>query len=292
MLAPYLQITKPGIIAGNLISVLGGFLLASRGSVDPLVLLLTLLGVSAIIASGCVCNNVIDRDIDALMQRTRQRALVQGQVSPVAALQLAAVLGVVGFALLWRVHPLAMLLGLVGFAVYVGLYSLWLKRRSVYGTLVGSLSGAMPPVIGYCAVSHELDAAALILLLMFSLWQMPHSYAIAIFRLRDYQAASIPVLPVQAGIDVTRQHMVRYIVAFGLSTLLLTAAGYAGYGYLAMALLVGGGWCWLALRQSGGDDPRWARHLFVFSILAITLLSVMMSVDFVSAADAGLTAWR
>ena len=121
MLAPYLQITKPGIIAGNLISVLGGFLLASRGSVDPLVLLLTLLGVSAIIASGCVCNNVIDRDIDALMQRTRQRALVQGQVSPVAALQLEAVLGVVGFALLWRVNPLAMLHGLVGFAGYVGM---------------------------------------------------------------------------------------------------------------------------------------------------------------------------
>ncbi|MCX2958779.1 MAG: UbiA family prenyltransferase, partial [Serratia symbiotica] len=98
-------------------------------------------------------------------------------------------------------NPLAMWLAVMGFVVYVGVYSLYMKRHSVYGTLIGSLSGAAPPVIGYCAVTNEPDTGALILLAIFSLWQMPHSYAIAIFRFKDYQAANIPVLPVVKGIS-------------------------------------------------------------------------------------------
>ena len=103
------------------------------------------------------------------------------------------------------------------------------KRKSVYGTLIGSLSGSAPPVIGcYCAVSGEFDAGAAILLLIFSLWQMPHSYAIAIFRFKDYQAANIPVLPVIKGISVAKRHIILYILAFMVATLMLTLVGYAG----------------------------------------------------------------
>ena len=276
----YLLITKPGIIMGNLISVLGGFFLAANGSQSLQLLLMTLMGVSLVIASGCVFNNYIDRDIDGLMERTRNRVLVKGLISPRASLIYASLLGVAGVVLLGQINGLAALLGGLGFVVYVGLYSLWLKRRSVYGTLVGSLSGAMPPVIGYCAVRGEFDSGALVLLLIFSLWQMPHSYAIAIFRLRDYQAAGIPVLPVLRGIRVTKDHMLGYIIAFALAALMLTGTGYAGYGYLGVALLVSA--IWLLLAVNGyrvSDDAVWARKLFFFSIIAISALSLMMSVD-------------
>lgn len=276
----YLLITKPGIIMGNLISVLGGFFLAANGSQSLPLLVMTLMGVALVIASGCVFNNYIDRDIDGLMERTRNRVLVKGLISPRASLIYASLLGVAGVVLLGQINGLAALLGGLGFVVYVGLYSLWLKRRSVYGTLVGSLSGAMPPVIGYCAVRGEFDSGALVLLLIFSLWQMPHSYAIAIFRLRDYQAAGIPVLPVLRGIRVTKDHMLGYIIAFALAALMLTGTGYAGYGYLGVALLVSA--IWLLLAVNGyrvSDDAVWARKLFFFSIIAISALSLMMSVD-------------
>ena len=280
MLKRYLLVTKPGIIFGNLISVVGGFFLASKGSLELDIFLATLVGVSLVIASGCVFNNHIDRDIDCLMERTRDRVLVQGLIGPRASLGYATGLGVVGVALLYWVNPLSAALGGLGFVVYVGLYTLWLKRRSVYGTLVGSLSGATPPVIGYCAVSNEFDSGALILLLIFSLWQMPHSYAIAIFRFKDYQAAAIPVLPVKKGIALTKSHILRYIMAFALATVMLTFSGHAGLFYFTVATLVS--LIWLVMAWKGfqvTDDRVWARQLFIFSIVAITSLSLMMSVD-------------
>ena len=187
-----------------------------------MLLLATVIGLSLVVASGCVLNNCIDRDIDRHMERTRGRVTVTGQISLKAALAHGLVLGVAGFGLLWwRTNPLTTALAGFGYFVYVGLYSLWFKRRSQYGTLVGSLSGAMPPVVGYCAVSGQFDAGAASLLAIFCLWQMPHSYAIAIFRLKDYEAAGIPVLPVARGIAVTKIHIVLYILAFMAATLAL-----------------------------------------------------------------------
>ncbi|GGM24875.1 heme o synthase [Pseudomonas asuensis] len=282
MIKKYLLITKPGIIFGNLISVAGGFFLASKGSIDLALFLATAVGVSLVIASGCVFNNYIDRDIDKVMERTKNRVLVQGLISPNVTLSYATLLGIAGIALLYfKVNALSAAFGLMGFVVYVGLYSLCLKRKSVYGTLVGSLSGAAPPVIGYCAVSNEFDMGAAILLLIFCLWQMPHSYAIAIFRLNDYRAASIPVLPVMKGIPVTKRHITVYILAFLAATLALTIGGYAGYKYLVVAAAMGVYWLRMALMgYKTNDDNAWARKLFVFSIVTITALSVMMSVDF------------
>ncbi len=240
------------------------------------------MGVSLVVASGCVFNNVIDRDIDKKMERTKNRVLVKGLISLKVTLVYASLLGIAGFALLYiAANPLAMWLAVMGFIVYVGVYSLYMKRHSVYGTLIGSLSGAAPPVIGYCAVSNQFDAGALILLLIFSLWQMPHSYAIAIFRFKDYQAANIPVLPVVKGISVAKHHITLYIVAFAVATLMLSLGGYAGYKYLVVAAAVSVWWLGMALSgyKNAIDDRVWARKLFVFSIVAITSLSVMMSVD-------------
>jgi len=279
----YLLITKPGIIFGNLIAVAGGYFLAAQGQIDLTLLLATVVGLSLVVASGCVMNNCIDRDIDGHMQRTRERVLVTGQISLLAAMTHGIVLGVAGFGLLWWfTTPIATLLAAFGYIIYVGFYSLWLKRTSVYGTLVGSLSGAMPPVVGYCAVTGQFDTGAALLLLIFCLWQMPHSYAIAIFRFDDYSAAGIPVLPVKEGIKVAKQHIVWYIVAFAAAALTLSLSGFAGYGYLVIALLVSIWWLVIALSgyKQEVDDRVWARKLFGFSIIAITALSLMMSIDF------------
>jgi heme o synthase len=282
MIKQYLQVTKPGIIFGNLISVVGGFLLASKGVIDCPLFLATLIGVSLVVASGC--------DIDGIMERTKNRVLVKGLIDPKVSLIYASVLGIAGMLLLYVVaNPLAMWLAVIGFVIYVGVYSLYIKRKSVYGTLIGSLSGAAPPVIGYCAVTGQLDMGALILLLIFSLWQMPHSYAIAIFRFKDYQAANIPVLPVIKGISVTKNHIILYILAFMVATLMLTLSGYAGYKYLVVAAAVSVWWLGMALRgYKATNDSVWARKLFVFSIIAITSLSVMMSVDFNAPSSAAL----
>ncbi|AIU73859.1 MAG: heme o synthase [Hafnia alvei] len=291
MMKQYLQVTKPGIIFGNLISVIGGFFLASKGSLDVPLFIATMVGVSLVVASGCVFNNYIDRDIDKIMERTKNRVLVKGLIAPKVTLTYATLLGLAGVALLYvAANPLAALLAVIGFIVYVGVYSLYMKRHSVYGTLIGSLSGAAPPVIGYCAVSNEFDAGALILLAIFSLWQMPHSYAIAIFRFKDYQAANIPVLPVVKGISVAKNHITLYIVAFMVATLMLSLGGYAGYKYLVVAAAVSVWWLGMALSgyKKAVDDRVWARKLFVFSIVTITCLSVMMSVDFQSPATESL----
>ncbi|GAA6129980.1 heme o synthase [Halopseudomonas sabulinigri] len=279
----YLLITKPGIIFGNLIAVAGGYFLAAQGQIDLTLLLATVIGLSLVVASGCVMNNCIDRDIDRHMQRTQGRVLVTGQISLQAAMAHGVLLGLIGFGLLWWfTNPVATLLAAFGFIIYVGFYSLWLKRTSVYGTLVGSLSGAMPPVVGYCAVTGQFDTGAALLLLIFCLWQMPHSYAIAIFRFDDYSAAGIPVLPVKQGIKVAKQHIVWYIVAFAGAALMLALSGFAGYGYLVIALLVSIWWLLIALSgyKQEVDDRVWARKLFGFSIIAITALSLMMSIDF------------
>jgi len=278
----YVQVTKPGIIFGNLISVAGGFLLAAKGDVDLVLMLASLVGLSLVVASGCAINNCIDRDIDAKMQRTCKRVTVTGEIPLSHVLLFGIALGLLGFGILALfTNALALLFAAIGYVVYVGIYSLYMKRNSVYGTLVGSFSGAVPPVVGYCSVTGQMDMGAVILLLMFSLWQMPHSYAIAIFRFKDYQAANIPVLPVVKGISVAKNHITLYIIAFAIATLMLSLGGYAGYKYLVVAAAVSVWWLGMALRGYKVEDDRvWARKLFGFSIIAITALSVMMSVDF------------
>lgn len=280
---PLLQLTKPGIVAGNMISVTGGYLLASRGDIDWWQGFLVAMSVALAIASGCVINNIVDRDIDHLMERTQNRALVTGRVAVHVALVYGLLMGVLGFGVLYFAteSTLSVLLLLIGYVVYVGLYTLCLKRNSIHGTFVGSISGAMPPVVGYCAASGQFDAAAITLLVMFSLWQMPHSYAIAIFRAADYRAASIPVLPVVKGFAVARWHIACYIVAFTAAALTLGILGYAGGLFMSVAFACGAFW----LRQSlagwkSSNESKWARKIFFTSIVIVTALSIAMSLDY------------
>ncbi|NQZ33108.1 MAG: protoheme IX farnesyltransferase [Oceanospirillaceae bacterium] len=283
MFKHYLGLTKPGIIFGNLIAGSAGFFMAAKGDIEWMLFLVTMLGITLIIASGCVFNNFIDRDIDCLMQRTQNRVLVKKLVPINFALVYASILGLAGFGLLLEyTNLLTFGLGVLGFVVYVGLYSMYFKRKSVYGTVIGSLSGACPPVIGYCAASNQFDSGALILLAIFCLWQIPHSYAIAIYRFNDYKAAKIPVLPVTDGIKAARNHIIAYIIAFVIVALLLTQQNHMGMFYAVAVSALGLYWLYIAVaKYSETDQQQWGKDLFVFSIVTITCFSILISVDFV-----------
>lgn len=284
MIKNFISITKPGIIFGNLITVAGGFFLASAGSAKLLLLFITLAGISLIIAAGCVFNNIIDRDIDQIMERTKERVMVKGLLSNRVAFAYGLVLAIVGSALLWvYANFLTVAVALIGLFFYVVVYTLGFKRKSVHGTLIGSISGAIPPVVGYCAVTNQIDAGAFILFLMLSIWQMPHSFAIAIFRFNDYLSADIPVLPVKKGIYNAKVNMLLYVCFFTIAASLLTVFGYTGFYYLAVSLSIGLWWVRLSiLGFKAENDKVWARKMFGFSIITITVLSIMMSVDAIS----------
>ena len=277
----YYTLAKPGIIYGNAITVIGGFLLASKGVLDFELFLLTLIGISLVIASGCVFNNFIDRDIDARMERTKKRVLVLGLVPEFNALIYAIVLGFLGIKILVLfTNILTVLIALFGFFFYVVVYSLFAKRLNSYGTLIGSISGAVPPVVGYVAVSGTLDAGAIILFLILTLWQMPHSYAIAIYRLKDYTNAHIPVLPVSSGIQTTKVHMLLYIILFLFASLLLTIYGYTGTYYAVIMAVISLLWLLMGvLGFSAKDEHKWARNMFTYSILVICVFSIVISLS-------------
>lgn len=282
MLKTYYLLTKPRIIFGNLLTTVSGFLLASKGHIPASLFLAALVGLSCIIASACVFNNYIDRNADKKMTRTKNRPLAGGRISVQKALLFAIFLGFLGaIVLALYTNVLALSIALTGFFVYVVLYSFW-KYHSTYATLVGSISGAIPPVVGYCAVKGSLDAGALFLFMIIVLWQMPHFFAIALYRLEDYMAVSIPVLPAIKGVYVTKIHMLLYIIAFLVVALMPTFFGYTGYIYLIVAGLLGLAWLCLSIKGfKKGNDKLWARHMFVLSLVIITVLCVAISVDVV-----------
>lgn len=286
MLKKYLFLTKPGILFGNFITTLGGFFLAAQGSIDISLLLLTLLGTTLVVASGCVVNNVIDQDIDTKMQRTQNRALVKKTISPIVALIYALVLGVIGFSILWfGVNGYAFLFAMIGFIVYVGFYSLWTKRTSIHQTVIGSISGASPPVIGYTAVTHQFDVAALLLFLAYALWQMPHSWAIAIYRFDDYKNAGIPILPVARSIYRTKIECVIYILLFAAVLNGLYCFGYTNVFFLITFNALTAYWLYLSvIGFKAENDQLWAKRFFLYSVILITMLSLSFSFTYQSPA--------
>ncbi len=281
MIKKYISITKPGIIFGNLITVIGGYFLAAKYHIDWQLLFATIIGISFIIASGCVFNNIIDVDIDSVMSRTQNRVMVKGQISKPAAFIYGVLLSISGgLSLLFYANLLTLIIALVGLFFYVVVYTLGFKRNSVYGTLVGSISGAVPPIVGYCAVTNQIDLGAIILFVMLAIWQMPHSYAIAIFRFKDYEQAEIKVLPVAKGIKHAKMQMIAYCGLFAIVSSLLYFFDYAGVFYLITSLAVGLWWFKLALDGlKAQDDIKWARKLFGFSLIVIMLLSLLMAVN-------------
>lgn len=277
----YYALIKPGVTYGNAISAVAGFLLASGWWPDwPLFIGLTV-GETLVIAGACVLNNHLDRDIDRKMSRTKMRPTAAGQVSGREAVSEAAFLGVVGtLVLALTTNWLATVTTVAGFFIYVWPYGAWTKRRTVHGTLVGAVSGALPILAGYLAARGHFDIGAVLVFLVIFFWQMPEFYSISIYRRREYKRAGVPVISVVRGVERTKMEILVYTVAFVACSLALTLTGYTGWVYLLVMALLGGYWLALALRglaSSSGD--AWARSMFHFSLVILLAFSFLISVD-------------
>lgn len=276
-LRDYYYLTKPGIIYGNLFTAAAGFLFACRWHVNFGLFIATLAGIALVIGSACVFNNYIDRNLDRKMDRTKGRALAAGRISVPNALIYAAMLGAGGFLVLaLNTNTVTVILGAVGFVDYVALYGLS-KRHLTQGTLIGSISGAVPPAAGYTAVTGHFDSSAIILFLILVFWQMPHFYSIAIYRFDDYKNAGLPVLPVVKNIALVKRRIMAYIVIFTAISLLLAIIGHAGFIYMVMALALGVTWFYRGLKNYQAGDKDWGKQMFLFSLIVICGLSVTIS---------------
>lgn len=283
MLQDYYRLAKPGIVYGNLLTTIAAYLYVSRWQLISWPIwanfLATVVGLGLVIASACVFNNFIDRDIDKKMKRTKDRALAAGSIPNVNAILFGAILGLVGFALLLTfVNIPTAFVALVGFLVYVFAYT-FSKRKTEWATEIGSIAGAAPIVVGYTAFTNRFDWIAFILFFILVFWQMPHFYAIAMFRSNDYSLANLPVLPRKKGTRETKTRTLLYIVAFALAVFALTLFGFAGYWYLVVAEIAALVWFWRGAQGfKTADDEQWARNLFLMSLIVLVVFSAMLSV--------------
>ena len=276
----FISLVKPGIIFGNTVTLSGGYFVGVKASgFSTFGFLAALFGMMLVIAAGCVLNNYIDRDIDCLMERTKHRPSACGLVSLKFALNYAFLLGLFGFLLLFLgTNLITILIAFIGLIAYVVAYTLWSKRSTVFGTVIGGVSGALPPVIGYTAATGYFNHVAAVLFLILFCWQMPHFFAIAIYRINDYKAAEIPVLPIKRGIFYTKINMLVFVILYIAASIMLGIIAVDTFFYLISAVALGFIWLLFALQGFVAVDiTKWSRKMFLFSIISITLLSIAMS---------------
>lgn len=281
MFKKYYLLIKPGIVYGNALSAAAGFLLASKGRINIELFFVMMIGISLVIASACVFNNYLDRSIDAKMQRTKNRALVKGIIPTRNALIYASALGLLGILILaLRVNFLTVGLSLTGLFFYVVMYSIW-KRHSIHGTIVGSISGSIPLVVGYCAVTNRFDTGAILLFIILMLWQMPHFYALAMYRVDEYALAKLPVLPAVKGMQITKKQIIFYIIAFIIAVSMLALFKIAGYIYLIITLVVSLLWLIMAVRglRPSTNDKTYGRLMFRTSLIVLLIFYLMISIN-------------
>lgn len=281
MFRVYFRLIKPGVMLGNLLTTAAGFLFAANGQIDWRLFLATNIGTGLIISSACVINNYLDQDIDSVMARTKSRPLVSGEISGARALVFGSVLGVLGLAILiaetnwWVVGA-----GIFGFVTYVWLYGALGKRRSVHGTLVGSLSGAAPIAAGYMAVSNQLDFTALVLFAILFFWQEPEFYSISIYRAREYAKAKVPVSSVVRGIPATIRQIFIYTLLATLFLLLLKLDERASWTYFVVMLLVSTRWIALSAKGFSTKNPEsWAKKNFHFTLKVLLIFCFIISIN-------------
>ncbi|WP_232726203.1 heme o synthase [Bacillus sp. FJAT-42315] len=275
----FLALIKIGIVNSNVITIFTGMWLAFEFNGLHFLTQLdtvfyTLLGSALIIAGSASLNNFIDRDIDPLMERTKDRPTVTGKISFPKVMSIGLAFIIVGTTLLFLTTFTAGMIGLVGVFSYVVLYSMWSKRRHVSNTVVGSISGAVPPLIGWAAVDPNLDIIAWMLFLIMFIWQPPHFYALAMKRCEEYRAANIPMLPVVKGFSTTKRHMVIWVLALLPLPFFMAPLGNV---FIALATVLNIGW--LALGLAGykmKDDLKWAKLMFVYSLQYLTIMFVAM----------------
>jgi len=272
------SLAKPRITLMVLITTAGGLALA--GGVDTLTALCTLLGTALVVGSANTLNCWLERDSDRLMTRTKNRPLPDGRMRPQVALMFGLVLGAIAIPLLTLgVNRLTGLLAAIALVSYVAVYTP-MKQKSPAALLVGSVPGALPPLIGWTAATGRLEWAGVVLFGILFFWQLPHFIAIAIFRQEEYTRAGIKVLPAVRGVRVAKWHAVFHSVLLLAVTLVLVPLHVAGMVYLAVALILGAGMVAMSIRGlSPNAGHKWARQLFAASLVYLPLLFAALAVD-------------
>lgn len=278
-LKDFFALIKIGIVNSNLITTFTGLWLALHFTGESFlnnldIVFYTVAGSSLLIAGSCSINNLIDRDIDHLMERTKERPTVTGRILPVKVLVLGIFLIGLGTLFLMFTTILAAVIGLIGVFCYIFLYTMWSKRQLVSNTIIGSFSGAVPPLIGWTAVDSNLSMVACTLFLLMFIWQPPHFYALAMRRAEEYRAANIPMLPVVKGFKTTKKHILIWVAALIPVPFFLTSLGIP-FLILANVLNIG----WLVLGIYGyriKDDIKWAKFMFLYSLQYLTIIFVAM----------------
>ncbi|MDF0725325.1 heme o synthase [Cytobacillus sp. S13-E01] len=277
----FLALIKIGIVNSNFITTFTGLWLALHftgmsflGNLDNV--LYALIGSSFVIAGSCSINNYIDRDIDHLMERTKTRPTVTGKVKPNRVLIMGILFTLVGTILLLLTTVTAAIIGLIGAVTYVFLYTIWSKRRYTINTVIGSISGAVPPLIGWAAIDPQLDMVAWILFLIMFIWQPPHFLAIAMRRVEEYRAAGVPMLPVVHGFAMTKRQMVLWVACLLPLPFYLFSLGVP---FMILATLLNLGWLVIGIYGiKMKDDVKWAKYMFVYSLNYLTIMFVAMVV--------------
>jgi heme o synthase len=278
-LKDFLALIKVGIVNSNAMTTFTGIWLALHFSgarfLDNIDLILaTLIGSSLIVAGSCSLNNYIDRDIDHLMERTKDRPTVTGRVQPGKVALMSFLLIGAGTAFLFTTTVTAAVIGLIGVFSYVVLYTMWSKRQYVSNTIVGSISGAVPPLIGWAAVDANLDMMAWMLFAIVFVWQPPHFYALAMRRVEEYRAAGIPMLPVVKGFKATKRSIFLWVTALLPLPFFIPELGIP---FLVLATVLNIGWLALGVYLLKlKDDIKWAKLMFVYSLQYLTVMFVAM----------------
>ena len=273
----YLTLTKPKVQSLLLFTTVTTMYVAGDPSLG--LILLTCLG-GALSAGGAgAINHAVDRDIDRTMARTAERPVASGRVSPRAAIAFGVTLGAASFLLLsLTVNPLAASLSLSGFVGYVGVYTLWLKRRTPQNIVIGGAAGAVPPLVAWAAVTGELSGMAFYLFAIVFFWTPPHFWALSLLMKDEYAKAGIPMLPVVRGEEETRRQILLYTVLLYAVTQLPFCAGGLGVAYVIPSILLGAGFIYFAARLYRSRDRRWALQTYLFSLAYLALLFLSMAI--------------
>ena len=276
----YVSLAKPRIIPLLLITALGGMMMAERGWPSTGLVVVTLFGGALAAAGAGAINCWIDRDLDGAMLRTRRRPLPDGRIAPSHGLLFGIALGLAAFLLLaFWVNVLAATLAISGLLFYVFVYTLWLKRWTVQNIVIGGAAGAVPPVVGWAAVTHRVDLTAIYLFAVIFLWTPPHFWALALRLKGDYARARVPMLPVVRGEAAARRQILLYTLVLVAVTLAVVVTGALGLLYFAGAVVLGGVFIALAVVNLRNQRQRWSRLLFDYSIAYLGLLFAVMVAD-------------
>jgi len=276
----YYEMTKPRVVMLLLLTALVGMCLATETWIDPQVLVFGMLGIGLLSSSAAVINHVVDYKIDSLMARTFNRPVATGKVSPKRALIFAFVIGAMGFVFLALfVNMLTAWLTLASLVGYAVIYTSYLKRATPQNIVIGGLAGAAPPLLGWTAVTGDIHAYALLLVLIVFTWTPPHFWALAIHREKDYAKAEIPMLPVTHGIDFTKTCVLLYTVLLCLVCALPYLVDMSGLIYLFGSTILNAGFMYYAIKLKYNPTSTTAMDTFKYSIYHLMILFVVLLAD-------------